>query len=642
MGAGWGHLARHVARSPVLLASLGIVVLAVALALLAPVLGLPDPHGMNAPPYTAPGADYWFGTDNYGRDVFARVVWGTRVALIVAGGAAALSILVGVLAGSIAGYYGGWVDTLLSRTFDIFLLIPTFFLVLLIVALFTSSLWVVVLAIALTTWPRSARLMRSQVLSIRSRVYVQAALASGASSGQAIARHIIPNGIAPIITDGTILMGLAVLTEAGLSFLGLGDQNVVSWGQMIFEGQRQLRLAPWISIAPGVAMLLLVAALNLLGDGLNHALNPQLRSRGGAPRWRRAVPPPQGERPGDAAPILEVEDLGLVYDIGKTRIRAVDGVSFTLPRGGALGIVGESGCGKSSLGAALLQTVPNNARFEGGTVRFDGRAILSGGHPVAEGGRLRIRDLRWRRLSTIFQSSMNAFNPVTPIRKQMVAAYRLHRPKADDAEAEARIAEVFDLIGIPRDRMTAYSHQLSGGMRQRAMIALSLLLEPDLVIADEPTTALDVLIQDQILGEIEKLRTRLNLSLILVSHDMGAVAETCDRVAVMYAGRIVEMAPTGVIFSTPCHPYTRALLGSLPSVTGPRRPLVSLPGDAFQHGQGGPGCRFAPRCAHATALCRETAPPNVTLAPGHSAECHYARDFAVAEPQEGSDGRAAG
>ena len=621
---------RSIVRSGPGLVSLILLAITAGLALLAPVLPLPDPAAMDFELYQKPGADHWLGTDNYGRDVFSRVVWGAQVALTVALGAALLSILIGSALGAIAGYFGGVVDGLLSRVFDIFLLIPTFFLVLLIVALFGASLPLTIVAIALTTWPRSARLMRSQVLTLKSRVYVQAALAAGAPHWWVILRHVIPNGIAPIITDGTILMGMAILTEAGLSFLGLGDQNMVSWGSMIFEGQRHLRLAPWISIAPGVALLLLVASLNLLGDTINLALNPQLRTRGGAPRKRAGVAPPAGEpAPGPETPILEVADLALEYRSGERRIRAVDGVSFSLPRGGSLGIVGESGCGKSSLGSALLQTMPNNAELTSGSIRFDGRAILLGGKPVVEKGRARIEALRWTRMATIFQSAMNALNPVTTVRRQMRDALKLHRPGLTRAEADARIGEVFDMIGIPRARMNAYPHQLSGGMRQRAMIALSLILEPDLVIADEPTTALDMLIQDQILGEIADLRARLNLSLILVSHDMGAVAESCDVVAVMYAGRIVEIAPTRIIFDTPAHPYTRTLIGALPSLTGPRHALVSLPATDTAAAAASAGCRFAHACPSATDLCHTTPPPAQELGGAHRAECHFARELAA-------------
>ncbi|MFN8924451.1 MAG: dipeptide/oligopeptide/nickel ABC transporter permease/ATP-binding protein [Rhodospirillales bacterium] len=625
---------RHLIRNPVTVVAGLVVLAAVVIAAAVPWLALPDPEAMDFVPYSPPSAEHWFGTDNYGRDLFSRILWGTRVALVVAIGSSALSTLLGIVLGSLSGYHGGLSDAIMSRTFDVFLLIPTFFLVLLIVALFGASLGLTMVAIAMTTWPRSARIMRSQVLTLKTRTYVQAALAAGASAPQVLMRHVVPNGLAPIVTDGTILMGLAILTEAGLSFLGLGDQNTVSWGRMIFEGQRHLRLAPWMSIFPGLSMLLLVGALNLLGDGLNHALNPQLRTRGGAPRHVPPVPPPADEPTVEdpAAPMLDVRGLRLVYRIGRREIRAVDGVSFVLPRGGSLGIVGESGCGKSSLGAALLQVIPANAELTAGEVRFGGRAILLGGRPVAERGRRpRIRDLRWARFSIIFQSAMNALNPVFTVRRQLVSAYRRHRPDATPEAAAARVFEVFDLIGIPRQRIDSYPHELSGGMRQRVMIALALLLEPDMVIADEPTTALDVLIQDQILGEIDALRRRLGVTLILISHDMGTVAETCDRVAVMYAGQIVEIAPTATIFERPAHPYTRALIGALPSLTGARRALASLPGEPCVAAGDVAGCRFAPRCGHATDLCRATTPPSVAVAPDHASLCHFA-DAMVAAP----------
>jgi peptide/nickel transport system permease protein len=622
--ARWRDVLAHLLRHPASVASLAILAIAIVLALAVPFLGLPDPNAMAAAPYQRPGAQHWFGTDNYGRDVLARVLWGTRVALIVAIGSSALSTLLGIVLGSLSGYHGGWFDAVMSRSFDVFLLIPTFFLVLLIVALFGSNLTLTMIAIALTTWPRSARIMRAQVLTLKSRVYVQAALAAGATDGQVLRRHVIPNGLAPIVTDGAILMGLAILTEAGLSFLGLGDQNTVSWGRMIFEGQRQLRLAPWISIFPGVSMLLLVASFNLLGDGINHALNPQLRSRGGTPRRVKPAPAPPHELRADESPILAVSDLCLVYRLGEREIRAVDGVSFTLPRGGGLGIVGESGCGKSSLGTAILQVLPANARLASGTVMFNGQAILANGKPAARDGRAAIDAVRWTGMAMIFQSAMNALNPVISVRRQLVEAYRHHRPAASETEAETRILAAFDMIGIPRARLSSYPHELSGGMRQRVMIALALLLEPQLIIADEPTTALDVLIQDQILGEIDALRRRLGLSLIFISHDLGAVAETCERVAVMYAGEIVELAPMVAIFERPAHPYTRALIEALPTLSGAKRKLESLPGEPFVPSGDVTGCRFAPRCPNAAERCRQEAPRARAIAPEHFASCHFA------------------
>ena len=613
---------RHLMQRPATAISAVVLALATAIAIAAPWLPLPDPTAMAASPYEPPGQAHLLGTDNFGRDILSRLVWGTRLALLVAIVSSLVSSLLGIVLGSLSGYFGGWVDGIASRAFDVFLLIPTFFLVLLIVALFGSGIQYTMVAIALTTWPRSARIMRSQVLSLKSRTYVQAALASGASHSWVLARHIVPNGLAPIVTDGTILMGLAILTEAGLSFLGLGDQNAVSWGRMIFEGQRHLRLAPWMSIFPGVALLVLVAALNLLGDGLNHLLNPQLRRQSLRAARAEPVEPPE-TRPGEAVPLLDVRNLRLEYRLEETSIRAVDGVSFALPRGGSLGIVGESGCGKSSMGAALLQVMAPNAQLTAGDVVFDGKPILANGRPVRIGGTETIRSIRWTRLSTIFQSAINALNPVMTVREQLVEAYLLHRPEAGRTAALARIGELFDVIGIPRRRMASYPHELSGGMRQRVMIALSLLHEPDLIIADEPTTALDVLIQDQILGEIDELRRRLGLALILITHDMGIVAETCERVAVMYAGEIVELAPAERIFERPVHPYTRALIASLPTVSGPRRVLSALPGEPFVPTGQVAGCRFAPRCTLAADICREKLPPRVAVDDRHEALCHF-------------------
>ncbi len=626
------------ARYPTVLASLIIVVGAAVLALSAPYLGLPNPEEMTgelSKLYMPPGAKHWMGTDNFGRDMLSRVIWGTRLAFQVAILSSLVSTLLGVVLGSIAGYFGGWVDHVLARTFDVFLLIPAFFLVILIVALFGSNIYLIIFAIAITHWSGQARIMRSQVLTLKSRTYVQASLGMGSPHLRVLFHHIVPNGVAPLITNGTILMGLAILTEAGLSFLGLGDQSTISWGRMIFEGQNQLRVAAWLVIFPGLGMLLLVAALNLLGDGLNQVLDPKLRVRGNPEKG----PLPerlsgQGVADDGSAPdrtgsdtegLLEVRDLTMFFHLGDNWVRAVDGVSFSLESGGGLGIVGESGCGKSSLGLTLMQVLPRNAKILGGSVRFDGREVLNVGDDS-------FRGVRWKRMSTIFQSAMNALNPVLKVRQQLAETYRLHRPEASRAEIQGRIEEIFDTIGIPRWRMDSYPHELSGGMRQRVMIALSLLLNPELIIADEPTTALDVLVQDQILSEIDELRTRMNLSLILISHDMGTVAETCERIAVMYAGQLVEEAPTDEIFSSPRHPYTQALVNALPRLTGPKHELTSLPGEPFVPIGDPQGCRFAPRCSFATDLCRQQEPSRQRIGAGHVSACHFALDERIDSP----------
>ena len=625
---------RDFGRQRAALTSIYLLFAFVAIALLAPVLPIEAPMAMEAVPYQSPNAEYWMGTDNFGRDIFSRVVWGARLALQVAIVSAGLSTLLGIVLGSIAGYFGGWLDDLLSRTFDVFLLIPTFFLVILIVALFGTSIYLIMIAIAITTWPRSARIMRSQVLTLKARAFVQATIAAGANHLQVLLFHIIPNGLAPVITNATILMGLAILTEAGLSFLGLGDSNTVSWGRMIFDAQRQLRLAPWMSIFPGISMLLLVGALNFIGDGVNLALNPQLRSQGGRNRGSPPPVPTSVDPPSPVAaargqePLLEVRDLRVYYRLASGWLRAVDGVSLTVPVGGSLGIVGESGSGKTSLGTALMGILPENARIVSGSVEFGGQVTIGS-------GRIDLEGVRWTRMAMVFQSAMNALNPVMTVGRQLAEAYLLHRPQAGRREANGRIGELFDLVGIPRSRISSYPHELSGGMRQRVMIVLSLLLEPELIIADEPITALDVLVQDQILGEIDALRRRMNLALILISHDVATVAETCDRVAVMYAGEIVEQGPTQAVLNRPRHPYTYALISAVPSLRGPKRPLLSLPGEPYVPTDSPIGCRFAPRCAFATELCKRELPPTIQVADAHISACHYASELRFDDTLQG-------
>jgi peptide/nickel transport system permease protein len=244
-----------------------------------PLLPLPDPTSFGPDILAPPGSGHPFGTDNFGRDLLSRTVAGTQTALLVAVASAAVSFLLGVVLGSVAGFLGGWVDDLLSRVFDIFVLIPAFFLLVLVVALFGAQLWLVILVIGLTTWPSSARIMRSQVLTFRTRVFVEAARAVGGNRFYLLRRHVVPNGVAPVITNTTILMGQAILTEAGLSFLGLSNPSTISWGRMVFEGQSYLATNVWMALVPGLALLVTVMCLNIAGDGLAYAFAPGGRGR---------------------------------------------------------------------------------------------------------------------------------------------------------------------------------------------------------------------------------------------------------------------------------------------------------------------------------------------------------------------------
>ncbi len=315
-----------------------------------------------------------------------------------------------------------------------------------------------------------------------------------------------------------------------------------------------------------------------------------------------------------AAPLLEVKDLRTYFSLDGATVRAVDGVSFRLEQGEALGIAGESGCGKTTTALSLVRLLPPNARIEGGSVRLYGIDLVNK-TPNA------LRRYRWREISIVFQGAMNALNPVTTIGDQ-IAEPISERMGVDRTAALTRARELLELVGIPGKRANAFPHELSGGMRQRAMIAMALACDPALVIGDEPTTALDVMIQAQILELLERLRRDLGLSLILITHDLSVIAETCDRVMVMYAGRVAEEGPVREVFTQPRHPYTQKLLAAFPNIHGHRRALEVIPGSPPDLRDPPPGCRFAPRCEFAMDVCRIEVPPEVTFRDHVRVACH--------------------
>ena len=329
-------------------------------------------------------------------------------------------------------------------------------------------------------------------------------------------------------------------------------------------------------------------------------------------RGRRQWPLPKQADPD--APLLVVENLRTYFTLSSGIVKAVDGVSFELHDGEALGIAGESGCGKTTTALSLLRLLPPNARVVEGSVKLFGIDL-------AQKSENALRRYRWREISVIFQGAMNALNPVQRVGDQVAEPIveRLGLPKA---EAKRRARELLEMVGIARDRAADYPHQLSGGMRQRAMIAMALACDPAIVIGDEPTTALDVMVQAQILELLERLREELGLSLILITHDLSVIAETCDRVMVMYAGRVAEEGPVRTIFSGPRHPYTQMLLAAIPNLDSDKRLLATIPGSPPDLRTPPPGCRFHPRCPMAMEVCREVVPPEVRYADGVRVACH--------------------
>ncbi|MBC8011989.1 MAG: ABC transporter ATP-binding protein [Burkholderiales bacterium] len=333
-----------------------------------------------------------------------------------------------------------------------------------------------------------------------------------------------------------------------------------------------------------------------------------------------------------AAPLLEVRDLAVAFDTDAGRLRAVDGVSFSISRGRTLGLVGESGCGKSVTALSLLQLLPRPAgHIVGGQILFENTDL-------AHASETELLKIRGGRIGMVFQEPMTALNPVHRIGRQLSEVFLLHRTK-DKAEAARLAVEMLAKVGIPSPEIRAqeYPHQLSGGMRQRVVIAMALACNPALLIADEPTTALDVTIQAQILDLMRGLQKELGMAILLITHDLGVVAEMCDELVVMYAGRIAEQGPIEEIFARPAHPYTRGLLNAIPRLDAPRKSrLATIPGLVPGLAEMPAGCRYANRCPHSTAAC-EKQPPLETISEGHTVACHHWREvISGAAPASGS------
>jgi peptide/nickel transport system ATP-binding protein len=319
-----------------------------------------------------------------------------------------------------------------------------------------------------------------------------------------------------------------------------------------------------------------------------------------------------------AEPLLSIRDLSVDYITDLGPVRAVDGVSLDVNRGEIVGIAGESGCGKSTLAQAILRLLPPPAVITRGQILFEGTDILA----LDEAG---LRELRWSRISMVFQSAMDALNPVIPIGEQLVDAIEAHATVAP-RDARGRARELFRMVGIPEDRFDGYAHQLSGGMRQRVCIAMALALEPALLILDEPTTALDVIMERDILLEIRELQRRLGFAVLFITHDLARMLQVSDRLAVFYAARLVEVGPAAEIGRAPRHPYTQGLLRAFPSLAG-GEPPISIPGAPPSLRRPPSGCRFHPRCPVAIDLCRESSPALLPLGPGHAAACHVAHQI---------------
>lgn len=598
----------------------GMLVLAIAVAVLAPWIAPYDPHaplkvGIDDI-FAPPNALHWLGTDDAGRDVLSHFVYGARVSLIVGFFATFISVFIGGSIGLLAGFVGGRTDQALMRLADVALVIPDLPLIIVLVALTEPGLINIIIAIGIVGWSGTARLVRAQTLAVKQRSFVLRARALGAGTARIILRHVLPLVLPLLVANTVLVLSLAILNESTLSFLGLGDSTLISWGQMLhfaFTRGAMSAGAWWALVPPGLGIVWVVLGCTLLGQGLEQMLNS---GRERHHLLKEHQPPLRGQdAPADLdAAVLIVRDLRVEYGgEGSRAVGAVDGVSFALERGEILGIVGESGCGKTSLALGLLRLLPPGGRVVGGGVWLAGRELLT--LDAAE-----MDALRWKELSVVFQGAMHSLNPLRTVAAQIAEAIGRHEPATVDIAA--RVDELLVRVGIAPERGGDYPHQYSGGMCQRAAIAMALACNPKVLVADEPTTALDAMVQAQILDLLNELRRELGLAVVLVTHDLGAVARICDRVLVMYSGAVVECADREALFVRPQHPYSQALLAAHPNLKHRRGPLPSIPGSPPSLQETLPGCRFAPRCTRAEAHCREEVPALRRVDAGQMVACH--------------------
>ncbi len=584
----------------------GIVLLLVVLvALLVPFLpivdpDLTDPANRLKRPFSE-GA--LLGTDHLGRDLLARLLWGTQLSLVVGAAAAVIAAVIGSAIGIVAGYFGGRTDSLIMRGIDMLMAFPYILLALAIVAVLGPGLLNALYAVAIVNIPFFARNIRGVTVSLAHREFVDAARLSGMNDWQIIRSEILPNVLPVIVIAMSTTIGWMILETAGLSFLGLGSQPPqADLGSMLGEGRKLLITAPHASIVPGVMIFIIVMSVNLLGDGIRDALDPRLRSGAlsrpaAATRVERAETPAKTE---DAEALLKVDGLRTEFRLGNRAYRAVGGVDFAVRAGECLGIIGESGSGKSVTALSLLGLVASPpGMITGGAVRIDGADTLSMNGEA-------LRRLRGGKVAYVFQDPLATLHPLYRIGDQMVEAIRCHRPMAKQAAWDHAVS-LLEQVRIPNAafRAKAYPHELSGGMRQRVGIALALVNDPELLILDEPTTALDVTVQAQVLALLDDLRRERNLAMVFITHDFGVVSQLCDRVAVMYAGRIVETGPTEAVLESPSHPYTKRLIACVPELGGGRRALSAIPGLPPPVDDLPAGCAFAPRCDKASEQCRK-------------------------------------
>jgi peptide/nickel transport system permease protein len=581
------HLARRFLKNPLGISALSVLVLIVLAAICAPLLTSYDPNTVSVLHILqGPGAGHLLGTDGAGRDVWARLLYGARFTLAGALLATVVAAVLGITSGLVAGYYGKWFESSASWVATLLMALPGIVVLLAARAVLGPSLWTVMIIFGVLLIPAFYRLVYAAVSGVRNELFVDAARVSGVSDRRIIARHILTVVRAPIILQSAIVFGIAIAVQVGLDFLGFGDQAIPTWGNMLNDGFTNLYRDPQLVVWPALAVVITGVALtlfaNALRDELEQSARPRRRRRRATPVTPAEVAAAEPARPdsgtivheelsssAQAPLLLHIEDLAVGYPQADGSVtRVVDNVSLDVRRGEVHGLIGESGSGKTQTAWSVLRLLPAGGEILEGSIRLDGEDLAT--VPSAQ-----MREIRGGRIAYIPQEPMSNLDPSFTIGSQLTEPMRV-KLGVSKAEAKARALKLLGQVGIPNPERTfaSYPHELSGGMAQRVLIAGAVSCEPDLVIADEPTTALDVTIQAEILDLLRQLQRELGVTILIVTHNFGVVADLCDRVSVMQKGRIVETGPARAIFADPRHPYTRTLFDAILDESQARGPYA--------------------------------------------------------------------
>ncbi|MEU1606194.1 dipeptide/oligopeptide/nickel ABC transporter permease/ATP-binding protein [Micromonospora matsumotoense] len=635
--SGPGPASARLLRRPLVLLALLWLALVLVCALHPELVTGRDPVDQDLPAaLSGPSAAHPLGTDRLGQDLLSRLaygaagtLWGVLVAVLTA-------TVVGVGLGLLAGYLGGLVDALVGRLADLLFSLPAIVILLVVVAVFPGDVTIAMLTFGLLLSSGLIRVVRAATRSTREELFIAAARLAGLSTPQILRRHVLPRLRGLVIVQASLVAAVALVMQASLAFLGFGPPPPEpSWGGMIDEARMVIVRHPWALVPPGLAVALTVLSFVLLGDAARDGataawsttklVRRRRRSPGAvvarttAPAPTHPVAPPPAGTPHHADTLLSVRQLSVQLPArpgrgARTGTTVVSDVDLDVGPGEIVGLVGESGCGKTVTALSILGLPPGDGRITG-SCHFAGVDLVGATDR-------QWRTVRGRRIGYVAQDPMVSLDPTLRVGVQLAEAVRRHtglgrRP------ARARVLALLGDVGLPAPETAArrYPHQLSGGMAQRVAIAFALAGDPDLLIADEPTTALDVTRQAEILALLARTSRERRLAVLLVTHDLGVVAALCDRAVVMYAGQVVESCPVTELFARPRHPYTRGLLAADPHRASRSGPLPTISGTVPAPGDWPTGCRFAPRCPLAGDPCRRAPVPLDQLGPAHAVRC---------------------